>query len=405
MRVCLATWGSRGDVEPMAALALRLGGMGADVRLCAPPDFSDLADRAKVSLTALGDPIRDFLHGAKPATPADAPATAARLVALQFETVAAAAEGCDAVVASGLMPAGVRSVAEYHGARYVCAMLHTGSIPSPHQTPLPRPGKPFPPGETDTATLWEIDAERVNALYREPLNEGRAALGLPPVDNVRDHVFTDTPWLAADPTLAPWPGSPGFDVVRTGAWLLPDRRPLPDDLLAFLDSGPPPVFVGTGSVRAPVELARAAIDAARAHGRRVVLARSWAGLAPVDDGADCITVDEVNHQRLFPRVAAVIHHGGAGTTTAAARAGVPQVVVPQFADQPYWARRVAELGIGAAHDVSVPTAESLADALQASLTADTRARAHALAPDIRTDGAAAAAARLFELVGSVPTQC
>jgi vancomycin aglycone glucosyltransferase len=381
----------------MAALALRLRESGVDARLCAPPDFADLAARAGVPLIPMGEPIRKFLHGRKPATPADAPATAARLVAMQFDTVAQAAEGCDAVVASGLMPAGVRSVAEHNSAHYVCAMFHTGSIPAPHQTPLPRPGIPFPADAADNHVLWEVDAERVNALYRGPLNEHRAALGLPPVHNVRDHVFTDRPWLAADPTLAPWPGSPRFDVVRTGAWILPDPRPLPDAVLAFLDGGAPPVFIGMGSVRAPAEIARVAIEAVRTTGRRVVLGRSWAGLAPTDDGADCITVDEINHQRLFPRMAAVVQHGGAGTTTTVALAGVPQVVVPQFADQPYWAGRVAALGIGAAHDGPVPTVDSLSAALRTALDPQTRARAEAVAATISTDGAAVAAKLLLNM--------
>ena len=394
MRVCLSTWGSRGDVEPMAALALRLRERGADVRLCAPPDFTDLATRAGVPLIPMGEPIREFLHGVKPATPADAPQTAANLIAMQFDTVARVARDCDAVVASGLMPAGVRSVAEKYGLNYVCVAFQPGVIPSPHQTPLPRPGKPFPDG-ADNRRLWEVDAERVDALYREPLNAHRVALGLAPVHTVRDHVYTDSPWLAADPTLAPWPGSPDFDVIRTGAWILSDTRPVPDDVLAFLDAGAPPVYVGMGSVRVPQDLASVAIEAVRAHGHRAVIARSWAGLTPVDDGADCLTVDEINHQAVFPRMAAVVHHGGAGTTTTAARAGIPQVVVPQYADQPYWAQRVSALGIGAAHHGSAATTASLAEALQTALSPETRARARAVASVIRTDGADAAAERLM----------
>ena len=170
---------------------------------------------------------------------------------MQFDTVAPAADGCDAVVATGLMPAGVRSIAEMLGIHYVLVGFLPGSFPSPHQTPLSRPGRPFPPGETDNRVLWDVDAERVNALYRDPLNAHRAAIGLPPVDNVRDHVFTDRPWLAADPTLCPWPGSPDVDVVQTGAWILPDTRPLPPELEAFLDAGTPPVYAGFSSVRAP----------------------------------------------------------------------------------------------------------------------------------------------------------
>jgi vancomycin aglycone glucosyltransferase len=395
-RVLLSTWGSRGDVEPMMALAVRLRERGVEVKVCAPPDFDELAARAGVPLIPLGKSLREMLHGQKPLTPADAPRTAANLVAMQFETVATAAKDCDAVVASGLMPAGLRTIAEVLDVPYVLVALHPWPIPSPHHAPLPRPGKPFPPGETDNRVLWQVDAERVNALYRDPLNEHRAALGLPPVDNVRDHVFTDHPWLAADPILAPWPGSPDFDVVQTGAWLLPDTRPLPTDLEDFLDAGGPAVYVSMGSVRAPDDVARMAIDAIRAHGHRVVLGRGWADLALIDDGDDCFAVGEVNHQALFKRVAAVVHHGGAGTTTTATVAGVPQVVVPQFADQPYWAARVAELGIGATHGGSAATVESLSAALHTALASETRAQATAMASRIRTDGASVAAGLLVD---------
>jgi vancomycin aglycone glucosyltransferase len=138
-----------------------------------------------------------------------------------------------------------------------------------------------------------------------------------------------------------------------------------------------------------------AIDAIRAKGRRAILHRGWADLALTDDHDDCFVVGEVNHQALFPRVAAVVHHGGAGTTTTAAKAGVPQVVVPQIADQPYWAGRVADLGIGAGHDGPRPTAESLSAALDTALRGQTRARATAVAATVRSDGAAVAAKLLI----------
>jgi len=398
MRVLLSTWGSRGDVEPMVGFAVALRALGTEVRMCAPPDFADLLARVGVPMVPAGQSVRALVHGEKPSSAADAPRVAAELVASQFETVAAAAEGCDALVATGLMPAGQRSIAEILGIPYVLVSFLPGVFPSPHQKPLQRPGRPFPPGVTDNRVLWEVDAERVQALYGAPLNAHRAALGLPPVDNVRDHVFTDRPWLAADPTLAPWPGSPDLDVVQTGAWILPDDRPLPAELTAFLDAGTPPVYVSFGSVRAPEDAARVAIEAIRAQGRRAVVARGWADLALIDDRGDCFVVGEVNHQSLFGRVAAVVHHGGAGTTTTAARAGAPQVVVPQIADQPYWAGRVADLGIGAAHDGPTPTTESLSAALAATLTPETRARATAVAGTIRTDGATVAAKLLLDEV-------
>jgi vancomycin aglycone glucosyltransferase len=97
-------------------------------------------------------------------------------------------------------------------------------------------------------------------------------------------------------------------------------------------------------------------------------------------------------------MAAVVHHGGAGTTTTATRAGAPQVVVPQIADQPYWAGRVAALGIGAAHDGPTPTFESLSAALRTALAPETRALASAVAPTIRSDGATVAAKLLLDAV-------
>jgi vancomycin aglycone glucosyltransferase len=399
VRVLLSTWGSRGDVEPLLGLAVQLQELGAKARVCAPPDFAELAARVGVEMVPAGRSVRALVHGkggTKPSTPADAPRVAAELVAAHFEIVGAAADGCDAVVATGLMPAGVRSVAEKRGVPYVLVGLQPGSFPSPNQRPLPRPGKPFPPGETDNRVLWEVDAERVNALYREPLNTHRVALGLPPVDNVRDHVFTDRPWLAADPTLAPWSGSPYLDVVQMGAWILPDERALPADLDKFMDAGEPPVFVSMGSVRAPADVAKVAIEAIRAHGRRVVVGSGWAELDLIDDGNDCFAVGEVNHQALFRRVAAVVHHGGAGTTTTAARAGVPQVVVPQIADQPYWAGRVADLGIGAAHEGPTPTVDSLSAALTTALAPEVRACATAVSGMIRTDGTTVAAKLLLD---------
>ncbi len=396
MRVLLSTWGSRGDVEPIVGFAVQLRALGAEVRVCAPPDFAELLARVDVPLVAAGQSVRALVHGAKPSSAADAPRVAAELVASQFDTVAPAAEGCDALVATGLMPAGQRSIAERLGIPYVCVTFTPGVLPSPHQSPLPRPGRPFPPGETDNRVLWDVDAERVNALYRAPLNAHRAAIGLPPVDNVRDHVFTDHPWLAADPTLGPWPGSPDLDVVQTGAWILPDERPLPADLETFLDAGKPSVYVSMGSVRAPADVARVAIEAIRAQGRRVIVGRGWADLALIDDQDDCFALGEVNHQALFGRVAAVVHHGGAGTTTTATRAGAPQVVVPQIADQPYWAGRVADLGIGAAHDGPAPTVESLSAALATALAPETRTRATAVAGMVRTDGATVAAKLLLD---------
>ena len=401
MRVLLSTYGGRGDVEPLVGLAVRLRELGAEARVCAPPDWAERLDQFGVPLVPIGPPVRTLMHAAAPPSMADVPRRVAELMAEQFDKLPAVAEGCDAVVATGLFPivAGAQSVAERLGIRYVFAAYCPIYLPSPHHRPQPLPGRPVPADVTDRDELNDLDIENYNALYGGPLNTHRVAIGLPPLYNVRDHVTTDHPWLAADPVVGPWPAAP-LDVVQTGAWFVPDGRPLPAELETFLDAGEPPVYVGFGSMRAPDDVARVAIDAIRAQGRRAVLARGWADLTPIDDRDDWIAVGDVNQQALFPRVGAVVHHGGAGTTSTAARAGVPQVVVPQMADQPYWASRVADLGIGAAHDGPTPTVESLAAALSLALAAGTGARARDVAGTASTDGAAVAAKLLLDAATS-----
>lgn len=403
MRVLISTFGSRGDVQPMAGLAVALQALGAEVRLSAPPDeeFRDLLDRAGVPLAPACAPMRPWVAEARRRS-GGIRQIAGELVAAQYDAILAAAEGCDAIVATGLFPsaAAARSVAEMLGIRYVLASFCPLILPSAHHPPFEYPGFPHPPGVTDPRALWAFNIEAMNGLFGEGYNTHRAAIGLPILENVRDHVFTDRPWLASDPVLSPWRPTELCEAVQTGAWILPDTRPLPAELEAFLDAGVPPVYAGFGSMpmQAAPEAARTAIKAIRAQGRRIILARGWAELAAIDDRDDCCVIGEVNQQALFRRVAAVIHHGGAGTSTAAARAGAPQLIVPQVVDQPYWAGRVAALGIGAAHDGAVASAESLAAGLATALAPETRARAAAIAGAIRADGAMVAAAMLVAAI-------
>ncbi|WP_329264533.1 glycosyltransferase [Streptomyces sp. NBC_01478] len=400
MRVLLSTYGTRGDVEPLVALAVRLRALGVEVRMCAPPDeeFAQRLAGLGVQLVPVGPPVRALMSGTTLPSAADLSRYRTEMVDTQFDIFPAALDGCDALVAAGLAQIAARSVAEAAGVPYVYTSYSAVNLPSPYHAPPPRPGWPEP-AASDNRTLWELDAENVNAQFAEPLNGHRASLGLPPVDNVRDHVFTDRPWLAADPVLGPWRETVGLDVTQTGAWTLPDERPLPADLMTFLDAGAPPVYVGFGSMRPSPDIARRAVEAIRAQDHRVLVSRGWADLDLVDDRDDCFAVGEVNHQRLFARVAAVVHHGGAGTTQTAARAGAPQVVVPlQLADNPYWAGQVAALDLGAALDSPAPTTESLNVAFKTALAPETRARAKALGSRIRTDGAAVAANLLLEAI-------
>jgi vancomycin aglycone glucosyltransferase len=399
MRILLSTYGSRGDVEPLAALGARLQALGAEAVVCAPPDqeFAELLARAGVPLAPAFLPVREWIEMAR-RSPKSLPEYAAVMIAAQYDAIGAAAGGCDAVVATGLLPsaAAAQCVAEKRGVPYFHATFCPLFLPSHHHRPYPYPGHPFPPEVTDHRALWDLNAQTMNALFGEAVNAHRAAIGLPTADNIRDHVFTDRPWLASDPVLWPWQMTDLCDAVQTGAWILPDERPLPAELSSFLDAGEPPVYVGFGSMsmQAAKDAGQVAVEAARARGRRVIVLRGWAELTPELD--DCLVVGDINQQALFRRVAAVVHHGGAGTTTTAARAGAPQVVVPQIVDQPYWAGRVAELGIGAAHDGLAPTFESVSAALEIALTPETSARASVVAGTVRTDGATTAAHLLLD---------
>jgi vancomycin aglycone glucosyltransferase len=400
MRVLLSTIGSRGDVQPLVALASQLKALGQDVRLCVPPDFRDWIEGLGMPVTPIGPEVRHTGKSnpsAPPLTPEQRRRMVGSTVAVQFETIAAAAQDCDVIVGATTLQIAAPSVAEQMGIPYVFAAYCPAVLPSSHHAPpvLPRLGDRPAPAAADYGELWAQDARRWNDMWGPPLDSHRTALGLTPVDDVLSHILTDRPWLASDPTLGPWPDPADPAVFQTGAWILPDTRPLSRELEVFLDAGDPPVYFGFGSIRAPEGLSRVMIESARALGRRAIVSRGWADLSLVDTAPDCVAIGEVNQQALFERVAAVVHHGGAGTTTAAARAGAPQVVIPQHYDQHYWAGRIESLGSGTAHSSSTPTTASLTRALERTLEPDVATHAHALAAAMRSDGALVAAHALI----------
>ena len=409
MRVLLSTIGSRGDVQPLVALAAQLRTLDQDVRLCVPPDFQEWIDSLGIPVTPIGPELRRATASSPPATPGPLSPDRRRqlaeaTVATQFETIAAAAQGCDIIVAATALQIAARSVAEKMGIPYVFAAYGPTVLPSPDHAPPPLPPLPgqMPALATaDNRERWARDTERFNDLFGNALNSHRASKGLAPVSDVRSYICTDQPWLAADPTLAPWPDPMDRAVFQTGAWILPDERALTPELESFLETGEPPVYFGFGSMRAPRDLSQVMIQAARAIGRRAIVSRGWAELSLLDNAPDCLAIGEVNQQALFTRVAAVVHHGGAGTTTTAALAGAPQVVIPQIYDQHYWAQRVHDLGIGTAHAPGTPTTDSLTGALERTLQPDVAARAQSVAGAVRRDGAEAAAQRLI----SGPRNC
>lgn len=381
MRVLISSVGTRGDVQPAVALAAGLRQLGCNVRLCIPPNFMSWVEGLGFEARAMGVEMRAPRPGVVPAPVPD-------LITDQFETLEAAAADCDVIVGAGVHQYAPRSVAERNRARYQIAAYAPVSLPSADLPPAGRFASLRDP--TEIKRLWRDARRGWNERSLERVNLNRGRLGLPPVEDVLGHILGARPILACDALLGPAPAAPDFEVVQTGAWILPDEAALSPELESFLNAGEAPVYLGFGSMPAPGDANRALVEAVRAVGRRMVLSEGWAGFARLDDAPDCFVIQDVNHQALFPRVAAVVHHGGAGTTTAAALAGVPQVIAPMFSDQFYWAGRVADLGLGVVAASSQESSE-LARALASALRPEVEARATSTARQIATSGADLAA--------------
>lgn len=401
MRILLSSIGSRGDVQPILALAVALRELGHEPRLCVAPNFKEWVESFGVACSPIGPDVRAMTGGTRPRvapklSDAQRQRLAAQTVRDQFAVVGEAARDCDMIVGAGALQIAAPSVAASLGLPYVFAAYCPVMLPSAHHPPpeMDRHHSPALPRVVNRV-LWMRQRRSWNRRFRATLNAERAKLGFPPIASVQPYVVTDRPWLAADPVLGPAAERRRAPAVQTGAWLLRDPAPLPDALERFLADGEPPVYFGFGSMRTSEQAAPIFLESARALGVRAIVSRGWAGLDSPGQSRDVISIGDVNHERLFPRVAAVVHHGGAGTTTTVARAGTPQVIVPHNYDQWYWAGRVGALGVGA----SIPgpdqlTVSALTSALRTCFRSDTTARAAALAPRITLDGARRAAEML-----------
>jgi len=216
MRILLSTIGSRGDVQPLVALALELRNLGQDARLCVPPDFKAWIESFDLPVAPIGPEVKKFASASPSPHPVMPSAAQRRLmidttVATQFATVSAAAEDCDVIVGASALQIAARSIAEKRGIPYVFAAYAPTVLPSPHHGPAPLPpvpDRPALPATDDNRELWKRNAARFNDTFGAPLNAHRAAIGLAPVDDLQRYMFTEHQWLAADATLAPWPGSP-----------------------------------------------------------------------------------------------------------------------------------------------------------------------------------------------------
>jgi vancomycin aglycone glucosyltransferase len=185
MRVLLSTIGSRGDVQPLVALALELRALGQEVRLCVPPDFRDWIDGLGLPVTPIGPELRKLTASSPPATPAPLSPERRRqmveaTVATQFETIAAAGQGCDAMVGATALQIAAPSVAERMGIPYIFAAYCPTVLPSQHHAPIPLGmlGDTPAPATADNRELWVRDAERFNDTFGTALNAHRASIGL-----------------------------------------------------------------------------------------------------------------------------------------------------------------------------------------------------------------------------------
>jgi vancomycin aglycone glucosyltransferase len=403
-RILISTIGSRGEVQPILGLALELQALGHRAVLCVPPNFQGWVQSFDMECVPIGPDLEKFT-APRPEVKRRKPSRAAirqmvrASVIEQFRVTASAAAGCDLIVVAGDLQHAGRSIAESLKLPYVHATYCPVTLKSPdHPPPILRSvNRSLTMPSWGNRLFWMASDWQWNALYRGVVNEQRAKLGLAPTTDVPGYIATDRPWLAVDPIIAPAPQTKNMETVHTGAWFLEDKRPLPASLEEFLAAGEPPVYFGFGSMQARSHTSRTLIEAARAVGRRAIISRGWANLDVIDTGDDCIAIGDVSHELLFPRLACIVHHGGAGTTATAARAGTPQVVVPHIYDQYYWANRVRQLGIGvSAGRAAQITVAKLVSALRNCLKPEMAACAQALAARIELHGARIAAERLVE---------
>ena len=417
MHVLIQTVGSRGDVQPYLALGLGLAAAGHRVTVNTATRFEADVRARGFGFAPLEDGLLELLDAnaglvEDMGRPISAVRTARRMLretrpiqrALFWDGWAAAEAAQPDVILYHPKMSGAVHYAEALGVPVVLGSLIAQFVPT---QAFPSVGMPAGPAALNRAgyRLVLTASKRVLAPF---VREWRDALGLPPQPRGTDVLHTSAgdpiPALhAISPSVVPRPHDWPETATMTGYWFLdaPDWTP-PRDLAAFLDAGPPPVYVGFGSMsgRQPDRLAATVAEALERAGVRGLLALGWGGLAPENLPDSIHAIDRAPHDALFPRVAAVVHHGGAGTTAAGLRAGRPTVICPFFGDQPFWGRRVRDLGVGPS---PIPqrrlTADGLAKAIQAAVDdPQIRSRADALGRAVRAEDGVATAVRQLDAI-------
>jgi vancomycin aglycone glucosyltransferase len=399
MRIVLAPVGSRGDVQPMLALARALKMRGHHVVLCVAENFKDLATLVGVEYRYGGRDVRSLIaeNGEAIKKPWKFLAAGRSILHEQFETLDAAADGADVVVGS-LASIAAPAIAESKGAKLFWAGYQPQVLPSRDLPPMM-----FAPSWLPRAfwpVSWRLFEAGVSLATRGIVDEERKKRGLPSA--TLEQTVMMGPWLCAfDEVVSPAPKDWAFEHHVTGYWFLDAPSSLPVELERFLAAGDAPAFIGFGSMPAddPAGTSSAIADAVRTANTRAIVAAGWGGLGENARSENVFVLENgVDHARLFPRCSVVVHHGGAGTTAAAAKAGVPQIVVPHMFDQHHWAARVQALGVGPAPLKPHFAAKSLADALSSTKSDTMRMKARELASAMTSSGADNAA-ELIERYG------
>ena len=426
MKVTIVTWGSRGDYQPYLALAVEFQRAGHEVRLGATqgPGFSSLASAHGVEFVPLADAANAgvMLDTANSAITTGSPVKAVRLIMNQlmlprmeqmFGQCLELAQWSDIVVSHFFQIAG-KMAAEKTGRAYVSGTLVPTQLPTATRPPGTLPNL----GNRVNRFIWKTATAYMNAAWLGPVNEARTRFGLRPLTDVATTGFYSggLNLVAMSPKVFSRPHDWPSQHQMTGYWLLetPTGWKPPTKVEEFLANGPPPVAVGFGSMTSVdgAGLTRKVLRAVERAGVRAILEPGMAGLGRAELSPDILVADGVPHAWLLPRVAALVHHGGAGTAGAVFHCGVPSVFVPHVFDQHIWAKRAEKLGVApAVLPIKKLTVKRLATAIERAVNDPRlRERARQLGERLQAENGVAkgvraveeAAARMGEATSAVP---
>lgn len=342
MKLLIITYGTEGDTRPLAALGHALMQAGHEVELLGDGSTLGIAQTLGVPSRALAGDIRATI--AADGAMRDITRNLANLTIAHssdwLHQAIDAGHGCDAVIASGLAALVGLSAAEALRVPAIGAML----IPISPTSAFASPFLPFTPPRLFNHASHTLFGRLSWRLFRKATNRARAQAGLPP----RRSLWTDHPMLyGVSPALVPRPGDWPDNAHVCGQWVPPLAATFApsEALLAFLDAGEPPVYVGFGSMAGfdNTRLADAVIGAVGQ--RRALFNAGWSGIDAARLPLNFHAVGHVPHDWLLPRCAMAIHHGGSGTTHSACRAGIPSVIVPFAGDQSFWNARLRDAGV------------------------------------------------------------